>query len=287
MAGRRRAPLRPLPRAVGLTAPRFGESGEERRGSTTGYGFDDAGQLTGVTVDGVTAETLTYDWSGNRDVRTGFGPTGAPVWREDYGVDVASRIDTVAHQTWSGSGWSTDTVDDYAYDAAGRRTGIDTAGVDTAYTWDASGALSGIAGAHSASWVTAPDRTIRQATVDGTTSRQLWDTAGPVASLIEASSGWLVFHANYGYRPLQVSLGDPDNPGSFFAMWLSYDHRGSVLATDAQTALPDGYDTFGRPTTTGPACRSGTAGEMHVADHLWLRNRVYDPATGSSCRPIR
>src|SRR5690606_3422854 len=155
----------------------------------------------------------------------------------------------------------------------------------TTYTWDASGALVGIDNGIEATWQLTPEGTLLSGTIDGTSYDWLWDQTRPVPGLLEASGGFVDVHTNYGHRPLQLSVGDPDNPNTSSAAWLSYDHRGSTLANDQLPSLPDRYHPFGGPVGAGGDPSLGYRGSTHIAGHIWLHHRTYDPTTGTFLSP--
>ncbi len=73
--------------------------------------------------------------------------------------------------------------------------------------------------------------------------------------------------------------------------WLHADHLGSIVAaTDASGGNPDinRYDEYGAPAATN-------VGRFQYTGQMWLgevglyyyKARMYDPASGGSCRPTR
>ncbi len=60
--------------------------------------------------------------------------------------------------------------------------------------------------------------------------------------------------------------------------WLRHDHEGSHIASTALPNAPTSYDPFGNPENgIGRSYR----GELQYADRIHLRNRDYDPSTGT------
>jgi RHS repeat-associated protein len=69
-----------------------------------------------------------------------------------------------------------------------------------------------------------------------------------------------------------------------------YDHRGSAIPNGYNLVASDGYDPYGTPNTDlgalmGEYFTPGYRGEFHIDSLIHLRNRDYDPATGTFTTP--
>jgi RHS repeat-associated protein len=247
------------------------------------YGYDPAGQLEAVTIDDILTTDVTYNQSGMRDTYTAYDPdTGDELTQDSYTFDEAGQLQQVDKAEWTGSAWDDPSVvAEFDYDAAGRRELVtDTAGTPTTlwdYTWNAKGEL--VAGNDGTSTETyaynaAGERTSGATT--STTSSMVWDPAtGPISRVItthDSATNW-TFNAGYGLRGLYISL---------FGWWGSLDHLGSNLGP-AGYPLDATYDEWG---VRDPAIGgTGYRGESQTKDHIHLRNRDYDPTTGTFLTP--
>jgi len=254
-------------------------------GRRTRYGYDPAGQLTTVTVDGAGHEDgdgrFTWDPAGRLvEERT---PRGS----RRFAYDPAGQLTTVE---------GPDGTTHVEWDACGRRVverGPD--GSERRFHWDALGRLTGIE-------VTAPDGTTRSrrlvhdplgrlAEVDGVAVR--WDPAGRL------ERPWAV-----GGQVLPVTAADRhDEHGNVLDPWEVRPSRPRGLPGLDGTAAGDGgaAGSFvlgvghgpdhldpgaGRPGPERPPVpAAGARGELVIDDLVWLGARAYDPATRSFLSP--
>jgi RHS repeat-associated protein len=245
--------------------------------TTTDYGYDLAGRLDTVTVDGVLVRDFTYDANGNRLSLAPGDPTPIAAY------DAQDR--PLSYQGAS-----------YTYTANGELLSRTEGSDVTTYTTDTLGNLT---------QVTLPDgRTVSYVIdgmnrrvgkqVDGTLVQGFLyrDALNPVAEL--DGSGAVVARFVYGTRP---HVPDYLVKGGVTYRILS-DHLGSVRlvvnAADGSIAQQIDYDEFGNPTfVTGPADFQpfGFAGGLYDADTGLMRfgARDYDPEVGrwTAKDPIR
>ncbi|MEO8132496.1 MAG: RHS repeat-associated core domain-containing protein, partial [Betaproteobacteria bacterium] len=230
------------------------------------YAFDTAGQLTGVSRNGVAVETYGYDSNGNR--------TSATV----QGLTVTGTYDAQDRLTQYGGA-------SYTYNGAGDLSTRTLGGQTTTYQYDQPGNLRS---------VTLPNATTIDYIIDGNDRRVgkkingtlvkgfLYnDSLRPVAEL--DAPGNVVSRFVYGYRrsPAYMVKG-----GVNFR--IVTDHLGSVrLVVDAATgavAQRIDYDSFGNVIQdTNPGFQPfGFAGGLYDADTGLVRfgARDYDATTG-------
>jgi RHS repeat-associated protein len=295
-------------------------SRQDPAGRTTRYEIDAAGRIAGLAVDGWGAVALSRDPDG-RVVRL-TGPGIERTWDHDN-AGLVSRVteggDDVTDLVRDDVGRVTEVhraggVSRYRYDAAGQLVAASD-GVD-AWEWqyDPAGRLaaeSGPAGArrftyddaHQLVSVEGPSGTIRFS-YDGAgrrveesgpagDRRYTWDGFGRLTGIETARRTWhldtdalgqlarvgdtrLIWDANQPVPEL-LAIGDEQVPrpgGLAPALARTEDHD------------RDGRDPWGAGSPGGDGGLSvGYLGELEIDGLVWLRNRVYDPATRQFLSP--
>ena len=228
---------------------------------------DDAGRATSTSQDG-TPRRLTYDAAGQ--LVSVDGPDGLLVFTYDANgrLTAESSGGDVTEYEYDAAGQLVtrqrgDLVTSFEYDPAGRRVRETAPDMVRSLSWDRLGRIRAIS-------TSAPGETQEQtidievdalgelAAVDGTAL--LWDTADPLAPLSQIGE--------------QVAIGQ-DSPwaltGPDGTKWLAPDWQGTVGGA---------RDPWGA-TTAGDAVALGLGfrGQVEVAGLIWLRHRVYDPAS--------
>jgi RHS repeat-associated protein len=221
------------------------------------YGYDPAGQLVAASgPDGAWA--FAYDPAG-RLVRE-EGPAGVTTYAYD-----------AAHQLARSDGPGGTTV--FRYDDAGYRIEAAGPGGTTLWSWDALGRLTGVFGHGDRRLDVDVDALGRLAGVGGTPLD--WDSSGPVAELVGVGDRRVV-----GAEGHPVALLSPGGATT----WLDADWRRSRGATDPWGTRRSGAGSGSDSDSGGPE-PVGAFGELEMVGLLWLRNRVYDPATRAFLGP--
>ncbi len=217
-------------------------------GAEHAYGYDAAGQLVAATT-GRGSYAFTYDASGRLKAES------APGALLEYEHDAAGQL--LVRRSDAGE------ASRYEYDGAGRRIREEVDGDGArSYRWDELGRLVQIASGETTTELRV-DALGELAEVDGRTL--MWDTATPFSPLA------------YVDDQAVIGLGAPwatAGPGD--QSWLAPDWQGTVGAE---------RDPFGEPVAEAGGPALGYHGEVEVAGHTWLRNRVYEPATRSFLTP--
>jgi RHS repeat-associated protein len=232
-------------------------------GRTTKWSHDAVGRVTAVRQRDSTT-TYAYDVAGQLVRATDESDGGT--WT--FGYDPAGRLSTerrpdghvrlygydALHRLLAVTGPDAAV---FAYDPLGRRTERTDATGTTRYGWDDLGRLA---------WIERPDGDRRTFDVDpfGSLTRiddttLTWDPNGPIPEL-----------RAIGNLPVPVPLPEGD--------W-----RGSLRPTDAWGLPSSAATSDDRSFAPGPAL--GFLGELEVDGLVWLRNRVYDPATRQFLSP--
>jgi RHS repeat-associated protein len=166
----------------------------------------------------------------------------------------------------------------YTYDQAGRRTELDdTVDDDNDYTFtlDPRGQVTNVT-------MDAGSLDIRynaDGYIEGLDAGEgefpvIWDNTLAVPKTIM----YATLRTNYGLSLLSVEGGD------FFSLdWQGSATKGPVDFVDHPTS----YDPFGNPTGQGglPFVWFGYHGELQLGTSVYLRNRTYDPTTGTFLSP--
>jgi RHS repeat-associated protein len=252
---------------------------ETTAGEDTGYTYDPAGQL--LEADSETADDHVYAYgpSGERLTRTAGGDA------TDYTYNSSGEL-TATDTT----GTSADVA--YTYDGDGRRTEADTGtGAEvTTYLYDPRGLLAEVEEDDGTAETTARayDGDGRLTLIDpdtGPSTEITWDPTQAVPEMLElytSADDWTRYTYGTDRTASQpFTDGDPDSDPVAFP----YDHRGSAISDGAEVAAPDPYDPYGTPDAAPSDLEPGYRGEHHTGDLIHLRNRDYDPTTGTFTTP--
>jgi len=228
-------------------------------GDRRGYAYDPAGQLV-AAQSGAGAFTFEYDTCGRLEHET--SPVGSFAYEHDAAGQLTRRR--------GGDGGSTD----YAHDGAGRRVRESDGDLSRCWEWDEQGRLRAIrsqpAGKEEQTTSVVVDASGELAEVDG--APLLWDSADPLAPL-----AWLDEQAVVGAgTPWGLAGGD----GA--ATWLAPDWQGTVGPPRV-----DPWGALGGPAGEGATHvpQLGYRGELEFDGDVWLRARVYEPASRSFLSP--
>jgi RHS repeat-associated protein len=261
-------------RPVHLTGP-----GHERRWTWTG------GRLTRWESDGHAVE-LDRDPAGR--VVAERSPAGDRAYRYDRCGRLVGTIER------GGGGVST-----WAYDAAGRRTVERGPAGERRFRHDAAHRLIGIdtpAGTTTVTWDDAGRRRSEQYP-DGTATRYRWDGLGRLNRIDGRDGSTIVLDidARGDLRAVDATGLVWDVAGQVRQCGAAQVvvGAGSALATERGPVRPDVHghlggsarDPWGSPATTGAEPGFGYRGEIEFGGLVWLRNRVYDPATAGFLSP--
>jgi RHS repeat-associated protein len=238
---------------------------ETTAGATTSYDYDAAGQLTQVVRPGGT-DSYTYDDLGRRQTKSIAGAVTT------YDYDDADQLTST-----TGAESTT-----YTWDAAGRMLTSKTGATTTSFTYDPAGQLATEkrGGTTLTRTVNGDGQLTAVTNQSGATTRIDWDTSQPIPepSLFTTTANQATTLTDTAGTTTAYRQGDTNKA-------LPLDVYGSALKTSASNGLAGaaGYDAFGNPTTTiGFAdIRLGYRGELTEANTVHLRNRQYNPATGS------
>jgi RHS repeat-associated protein len=237
--------------------------------TTTDYGYDLAGQLVTVTVDGVLSQRYAYDANGNRLSLT--TPSGTVTGS----YDAQDRLLTYGTKTYT-----------YNPDGALRQVSDSATGETTAYTYDAFGNLTR---------VDLPDGRVIEYLIDGQ-NRRVGRTVDGVFDLRLVYDGQLTpvaaFDASGAVVSRFVYATGVNVPAYMVRGGVTYrlvtDHLGSVrlvvdVATGAVAQRLD-YDAFGQVTLdTNPGFQPfGYAGGLYDVETALVRfgARDYDAVVG-------
>jgi RHS repeat-associated protein len=226
--------------------------GDRRR-----YDYDPAGQLV-AAYSPTEAFSFAYDACGRLERET--SPAGTVAYEHDAAAQLTRRRDADGSTT------------EYAYDDAGRRVRESGSELSRCWEWDEQGRLRAIcsqpAGGDEQATSVVVDALGELAEVDG--RPLLWDSADPLAPL-----AWLDEQAVVG-AGAPWALAGADGA----ATWLAPDWQGTIggprdpwgvlLAPDADAGW-------------GP--QLGYRGELELAGDVWLRARVYEPASRAFLSP--
>ncbi len=205
-------------------------------GVTVGYGYDSASQITSLTYKlGTTTLgdlTYAYDLNGNRtSVGGSWARTGLPAALASATYDAANQI-----ATWGGTS--------FTYDANGNLANDGT----KTYTWNARNQLTALGGDVSASFQYDSFDRRRSKTIDGTTTKFLYDDENPVQELTIGDTP--IANLLTG-RSIDERFTRTDADGTYA---LLVDALGSAMAlSDASGAVQTQYtfEPFGTTTASG------------------------------------
>ncbi|MGI8753382.1 MAG: DUF6531 domain-containing protein [Acidimicrobiales bacterium] len=221
---------------------------EQQDGETRRYRYDLGGQLVGmVGPDGV------WFWSYDADGRLSseIGPLGERTFSYDEASQLAQTDDGLV-------------TTHFDYDALGRRVNEESSdGRTAAYRWDGLGHLCQI---------------VRQAPDGARTVTDL--DVGPLGQLNAVNDSPLDWFPRDVLDEAVASIGGRD------VISVDGHHLATTEGGDVRWISADWSGSIGRATTpwgpgpsAAPGPRLGWAGEVEVDGVVWLRSRVYDPAT--------
>jgi RHS repeat-associated protein len=221
-------------------------------GDTSTYTYDRLSRLTGSVEPIVGATTYAYDPVGNRSSRT----RGTTVTSTYDGADRLTAIEATPVTTDAAGQVVARGSDAFGYDGYGRLVSAHVGSVTETYTYDGDGnRVSRTSGAATIPYVIDTARELPVILADGT-RKYVW------------GQGLL-----YGTTGSTVEVVHADRLGSVRSLT---DATGTVTATYRT-------DAWGVPTTvTGSSTQPfGFTGEpVDATDLVYLRARMYDPATG-------
>jgi RHS repeat-associated protein len=253
---------------------------ETTDGDTWEYTYDSAGQLIGRDGDGV-EYGYAYGLRGNRIISSENAVATSYQYDEDLRL-LAS--DGAVDAT-------------FAYDADGRRVEADTnlGGGDhrvVTSTYDPRGRLVGTSRAEDSQTFDV-ERTVdgdgRVTGIDldgGVDIDVAWDPTRPVPQVLDsylAEGVWS--RMAYGLERVVYSFTNEGSSVSSHGLY-PYDAHGSTIADGFNVQAPEGYDPYGQPSDAGGGpSYFGYRAELTVDGLVHLRNREYDPTTGTFTTP--
>ena len=234
-------------------------------GTTTGYAYDLASQLTNITHSGpsgvIDALTYTYDGAGNRFSANRANGTASLL----PNVVASAAYDVANEQTSFASA-------NLTYDANGNLTND---GVNT-YQWDARNRLVGISGGATANFAYDPLGRRVAKTIGGVTTSFLHDGNDVTAEMGSGAIGTAYL------RSLNIDemFGFLRQDGAYFSI---YDGLGSTLALTNQSGSPTvqySYEPFGKTQSSDPSFGNPfqfTGRENDGTGLYYYRARYYNP----------
>ncbi|MEA2221942.1 MAG: hypothetical protein QOH83_318, partial [Solirubrobacteraceae bacterium] len=221
------------------------------------YDYDPAGQLI-AAYSPSEAFSFAYDACGRLERET--SPSGTVAYEHDAAAQLTRRSDPDG------------ATKEYAYDGAGRRVRESASELSRCWEWDEQGRLRAIrsqpSGGGEQVTSVVVDALGELAEVDGRSL--LWDSADPLAPL-----AWLDEQAVVGAgAPWALAGGD----GA--ATWLAPDWQGTIGAPRDPWGAPGAAEAGAM---RGP--QLGYRGELELAGDVWLRARVYEPASRAFLSP--
>jgi RHS repeat-associated protein len=240
--------------------------------------YDAAGQL--LEVDSPVDFTYTYGPRGERLTETIGGVT------TNYAYN--SRMELTATD-------APGTADDatYTYDDDGRRTGVSIGGgAETyAFDYDARGLLEETVHDDGVDTLTIGrsydgDGRLTQLDLGGGIVNELvWDPSGDVPQVIDAYVGSSILtRLAYGNERISFEFSAGGTPVA--SGFYPYDAHGSTIPDGNNIVTSVAYTPFGEPATDpGQDIWIGYRSEFHIDDLIHLRNRDYDPSTGTFLTP--
>ena len=223
------------------------------------YAYDPAGQLVSATTP-AGAWTWSYDAAGRLVAENGpDGPTS-------YAYDEAHQLARI-----DGPGGTTA----FSYDAAGRRLAEEGPGGRRRFHWDPTGRLTAIEHPGDRRVEVDVDALGTLRSVGGTSLT--WDPTGAVPELLTVGGREIVTAGGHAVGSVSAA-GEVD--------WPETDWQGSVAPGDGAGRDPWGR-AVGGDAGAAPAARPapGFLGELDLGGLIWLRSRLYDPATRAFLAP--
>lgn len=257
---------------------------ETTAGKTTRYTYDPAGQLRSGAGGPDGPVEFQYDPTGNRTLMTAGKTTTS------YRYDGAHQLVEARRGA---------TATSYRYDDAGRLVEESAAGAETSTLYDPFGRMATERTVTGSRTVTrsfaydGDDRLARMQTTNQTARANpgpplevslRWTDDGGVPQVLTESG--LTGDADfiYGYGRMAAATATR-------VALLSEDGNGSALSTPASLrwVTAAGYDPYGVATPVSPSAGAdpafGYRGELTTGGDVYLRARLYDPATGRFSSP--
>jgi RHS repeat-associated protein len=246
------------------------------------YTRDNDGQLKKTTAKGLPGTEVTEDTYDEDNRLTKAGTT-------EYKYDPANNPTTNGASTNTfneGDELTKGTSASYSYSELGQRTKTTpTSGPATTYGYDQAGNLTSVERPKEGSTAEIKDtytysgEGLRASeTSAGTTKYLTWQTAGVALPLILSNES-----GNAIYGPEGVPIEQINSSGTI--TYLHHDQQGSTRLMTGTSGTVTGkctYSPYGTPTCEGPTTTPfGYDGQFTNSDTglVYLRNRVYDPAT--------
>ncbi|MBI2708552.1 MAG: RHS repeat-associated core domain-containing protein [Actinobacteria bacterium] len=214
------------------------------------------------TTDGVTTAYATNPDGSVASATT--GPTSTV-----YGYDPQGRRTSATTAT----GGTASQATTWAYDTRGRASAVNTTGTGGSAAegrvYDGDGLLTQLRVTDAAGAVSVYEYS--------------WDRTRGVPQIVDSKIN------NWTWVRSDIANERTDYKQNFYPNWYKYDELGSAIQSPGNTNAADapaGYDPWGNPAST-PAGSTwfGYRGELTIGDTLYLRNRDYDPTTGTFLTP--
>ena len=238
----------------------------------TTYGYDAAGQLTGVVFPNGREIAYEYDAAGNRKRVT------------DNGAATQYIANALNQYTQIGSAA-------YGYDADGNMASRTDATGITTYQYDAENRLTKAVSPTDGTWNYTYDGLGQRDTVthDGKTTRLVHDPAGFMDAVAEYdASGTLT--ARYVYGAGLVATRSSDGKNYYYA-YDGFGQTRQLSGSDGAVANAYDYDPFGgllanQESTPNPYRYAGRRGVVQETNGLlFMKTRYYDAASGRFVSP--
>lgn len=246
------------------------------------YARENVGQVETITSKGLPGEEKPgYTYDENNRLTKG----GATAYEYDTANDL-TKIGSNKYTYDKASELETGPSLKYTYNELGQRTKTTpTTGPATTYGYDQSGNLISITRPKEGSTAKIEDTYAYDGTglrasqtITGTTSYLAWDTAEKLPLLLNDGTNSYIYGPN-GQPIEQINSGGT-------ALYLHHDQAGSTRLLTGSTGKNEGaysYTPYGTSEHTGTATTPlGYDGQYTSSDTglIYLRARVYDPATG-------
>jgi RHS repeat-associated protein len=252
--------------------------------ATLGYTRDNNGQVKSATQVGLPGEAISlYEYDPNSRLTKAtpasyeYDPANNPTKQgtNSYAFDAASELETGPGTT------------KYSYNEQGERTKTTpTTGPATTYGYDQADNLKSITRPEEGATPKIEDNYgydgsgLRASqTVSGTTTYMAWDTTAAVPPLLTDGTNNYIYGA--GGLPIeQISSGGT-------VLYLHHDQQGSTRLLTSSTGAKEAsftYDAYGNNTGTTGTAKTPLGYDAQYTSQdtglIYLRARVYDPATG-------
>jgi len=247
--------------------------------STFSYTYDEGGNRLTATDD---TGTTSYNYDALSRLTTATLPSG-PI---TYGYDgVGNRITMTT--TVGGTSYSYNAANEmlsagtttYTYDPDGNRTKATDGVFTTTYTYDSLNYLTSLSAlTGTTAYRYNGDHVRVSSTVNGITTTYVQDLASALPLVLQQVTSGVTTTYLYGNSVLAQDNGTTEHtllPDALGSTRLAVDPNGAVVGTL-------GYDPYGAQATSGATSIFGFTGQQSDPESalLYLRARMYDPATG-------